>query len=80
MSREIRLVGKWEKYWAAVCICFIMGFGFGGEYLTSFWVGFMTNCVLHVFSRVFSMLAICILVRSHFACVFSRKFASESLE
>ena len=71
---------EFGQHGVAVCTCFLEQFGFGGEYLTSFWGGFMTNCVLHVFSRVFSMLVIWILVRSHFARVFSRKSASESLE
>ena len=43
-------------------------------------VGFMTNCILYVFSLLFSMLVRSILVRSHFAHVFFSNSASASLD
>ena len=46
----------------------------------SFSVGFMTNCVLHIFSHLFSMLVISIHIRSHFEPVFESNSASASLE
>ena len=42
--------------------------------------GFMTNCVLHMFSCVFSMLVMLFVVRLHFAHVFLSKAASPSVE
>ena len=44
------------------------------------WRGFMTNYVLYMFSRLFSMLVISFIFRSHFAHVFLSNSASASLE